>query len=104
MKTALLAVCLFCATAAVGQTAYGGTVLSSEPQVFRVFSHPEHASQQIMAQEQDLLGRSGYVYARGERPLWEVAPEPNVIPLGDVARLLRKEHAAAKKAEIVWEN
>jgi hypothetical protein len=57
-----------------------------------------------MAPTQDLLGRFAYVYARGERPLWEVAPVSQAVPLGDVARMLRKEHATAKKADVVWEN
>jgi hypothetical protein len=31
-------------------------------------------------------------------------PEPQVTPLGDSARDIRKEHAKAKKAVIVWKN
>ena len=44
------------------------------------------------------------VQAHGVRPLWEVAKPSEPVPLGDAARLLRKEHAAAKKADIVWNN
>lgn len=57
-----------------------------------------------MGQEQNLLQRSTYLYARGERPLWESMPERVAMPLGDVARLLRQEHATAKKASRVVEN
>jgi hypothetical protein len=59
-----------------------------------------------MAQEQSLLGGAGTVtIGHGELPLWEVAPkEPPAIPLGDTARLLRKQHETAKKAQFVFEN
>jgi hypothetical protein len=103
MKTTLLLVCLLCAPAAWGQSAVGAT-LNSQPQVFQVPSHPAQASPQPMAREQNLLGHSGFNYAQGERPLWEVAPKSYVMPLGDAARVLRKAHATAKKADIVWEN
>jgi hypothetical protein len=103
MKSTFFMLCFLCTTAALGQSV-GGPTLSSQPQVFQVPSHPEHAFPQSMAQQQSLLERSGSVYARGERPLWEVAPVSRVVPLGDVARILRKEHATAKKADVVWEN
>jgi hypothetical protein len=66
--------------------------------------HPERAYQQSMASEQVLLEQTAYVSGKGERPLWEVAPMWHAVPLGDVARALKKERATAKKAEIVWEN
>jgi len=105
MKTTLLTLCvLLCATAALGQAASGVAILSNQPQMVQFQSNSQHASQQSMAPTQDLLGRFAYVYARGERPLWEVAPVSQAVPLGDVARMLRKEHATAKKADVVWEN
>ena len=101
MKITLFALCFLCATAALGQSV-GGTSLSSQVQVFQMPSHTEHASQHPLAEEQSLLEHSNYIYAQGERPLWEVQPaSPRPIPLGDIARLLRKEHATAKKADIV---
>ena len=42
----------------------------------------------------------------GERPLGDFVPAPprqSTAPLGDVARLFRKEKLATKKAEIVFE-
>jgi hypothetical protein len=99
MKTTLCVLCLLCATAALGQSA--GSVLSSEPQVFHLPDHAQHASQQPMAQEQNLLDSSGYFYAQGERPLWEFAPAPHAVALGDIARMLRKDHELVKKAEFV---
>jgi len=104
MKTTLIVLCVFCATGAFAQGLGTGTVLSNEPNVFRLPSHTEHASQQPMAHGQSLLEASGFSYAHGERPLWEVAPQTVPTPLGDSARALRKEHAAAKKATKVWTN
>jgi hypothetical protein len=57
-----------------------------------------------MAQGHNLLESSGFNYARGEKPLWEVAPQTTPTPLGDTARALRKEHAAAQQATKVWTN
>jgi len=44
------------------------------------------------------------VQAHGVRPLWEVATPAYVVPLGDSARMLKKEHLDAKKAVVVWTN
>jgi len=107
MKATLLAVCFvcLCATAAFGQAA-GTSVgaMIAEPQVIQVPSHPQHAVVQPLAQEQSLLQSSNPVSARGKRPLWEVVQVPASQPLGDVARILRKEHDLARKAARVWEN
>ena len=98
-KATLFVLCLLCATGALGQTA--GNVLSSEPQVLRLPDHPSHASQQRMATEQSLLEYSSYTYVQGERPLWEFAPASHAVPLGDIARMLKREHETAKKAYFV---
>jgi len=105
MKTALLAFCFLCTTAALGQSVAGslnGPVMNSAVQMT---GHSQHASVQPMAREQSLLeGSSGVYTAHGERPLWEVAPpEPPALPLGDIARMLKKEHETAKKAQFVYE-
>jgi hypothetical protein len=102
MKTTLFALCFLCATtAAFGQSAAGGGALSNEGQVFQMASHPQRATQMPMAQEQNLFDRSGYSFVEGERPLWEVQPLSPKVPLGDIARALRKEHETAKKAEFI---
>jgi hypothetical protein len=102
MKTAVFVLCFFCTTMALGQSigggSVGGAVLASSVQMV---SHPERAAQQFMAQEQNLLEHSNFYFAQGERPLWEVQPLAHHIPLGDIARTLREEHATAKKADIV---
>jgi hypothetical protein len=102
MKAALIAVCLLCATAAAGQATVGASALSSEPQAIQFRSHEQRAAQGSLATPQDLQGNFAYGYAKGERPLWEFAPASQPVPLGDVARALRKEHATAKKADVVW--
>ncbi len=97
MKTTLFALLFLCATAAFGQA--GASVISCEPQPLQLPSHQQHASQSFMQSEQTLLIASGNTSGRGERPLWEAAGKaPAEIPLGDTARLLRNEHAVARKA------
>ena len=101
--TLLFLLCLICTTAAFGQAAAASAGLSAQPVIYEFLSHNEHAARQPMGQEQNLLETSAYLYAKGERPLWEfpAAPEP---PLGDVARVLRKEHETARKAHYFWNN
>jgi hypothetical protein len=99
MKTTIFALCFLCATAAFGQGYLNG---ESHPTEFP--SHVEHASQQGMAQSQNVMEQSSSFHGQGQRPLWEVQPAARTIPLGDIARAVRKEHAAAKKSTIVWEN
>ena len=100
MKTAIFVMCVLCASAAFGQV---GASVSAQPQIYSFESHPQNASQQPMASEQS-LNTATYVYAQGERPLWEVATPSHEVPLGDSARLLRQEHIAAKKAVKLWQN
>ena len=100
MKTLLFALCFLGATAAFGQ-AVGG-VLSAEPMILQLPNHPSQAVQHSMADERNLLGTTNNSSAQGELPLWEVMPLSRTVPLGDVARAYRKEHAAIKKADKVW--
>ena len=106
IKTTFATLCLLCfAGTAFGQAATTAQGYSSEPVVYEFRSHIEHAAPQSMGQEQNLLIRSGNAQAHGVRPLWEVhTPPAQFMPLGDAARLLRKEHSSAKKADVVWEN
>jgi hypothetical protein len=106
MKTLLFAVALvlLSAASAMGQATLNTYVLSNEPIKVHEFSHPEHATQQPMAEAQNLLENANYSYAVGKRPLWEFASKQQAMPLGDVARLLRKQHETAKKSSVVYEN
>jgi hypothetical protein len=94
---------IFGAAGAAAQVA--GGALSAQPQIFEIPSHPERAAQQTLSREESLLETSTITSAKGERPLWE-APQrvTYVMPLGDVARLFRKEHESAKKAVLVKDN
>jgi hypothetical protein len=102
MKTCffLFGVCIFSAVGAVGQTA-GGYWLNGQPQMLIMPEHPQHAYQTGLAPEQDLREPSGFTYAHGERPLWELMPPLPFVPIADLARILRDEHARAKKAIVV---
>jgi hypothetical protein len=102
MKTTLLAICILGASAAFGQAATN--VLSARPQIYTFETHPEHASRQPLAMEQNLNGNEVLVYAQGERPLWEVATPVHEVPLGDSARALRQEHETATRAARHWQN
>jgi len=104
MKTVLLVMCFLCAPLALGQSTAGTGALSAEPVVTQFYSHDKHATQTPMASQQSLLPYSEYAFGRGQRPLWEVMPEPRTVSLGELARELRKQHALAKKSEIVWVN
>jgi hypothetical protein len=101
MKLILLLSCILFSSLTWGQAP--ASIINGQPQPLVLPSHPLHASQVPMSQEQSLLGGS-YASAKGERPLWEVAPPSNPTPLGDVARTLKKQHETAKKATFIREN
>jgi len=103
MKTTLILFCLLCTATAFGQ-AFGGA-LSTEPIIIQPVTHPQHASQLPMLQEQSLYYVStSVITAHGERPLWEFATQTREVPLGDLARLFREGHEDKRKANKVWEN
>lgn len=106
MKIALFVLGFFIfAGAAFGQAAgIGGPGLNAQPVIYEFASHETRAQQQGMGSTQDIMEQSLNVSAHGVRPLWEVHIPSFTVPLGDSARLLRKEHMYAKKAEIVWNN
>jgi hypothetical protein len=94
MKLTLIAFFVFCASSAFGQG-----MLSANPQPLEFNDHASHAYQHDLASPSNLLQDSAYSYAQGERPLWEFGPTTQPVPLGDVARAYREQHALAKKAE-----
>ena len=105
MKIALCLAGLLCFSgAAFGQASVGTSGLNAQPIVYEFPSHDGHASQQGMGLPANIMEESANVQAHGVRPLWEVHVPAYTAPLGDTARLLRKEHLSAKKAEIVWNN
>jgi len=103
MKTTFCLLFLFCAAAALGQTA---SVIPNQVQIVELPDHPLRAAAHGMASEQPLvgLGADTYSYGQGERPLWEFGPIlPPPTPLGDVARAYRREKQSVRKAEKVLE-
>jgi hypothetical protein len=81
-----------------------GMVLQNTPQPLAMADHVQHAVQHAMAQESSLLNNWTYTYAQGEVPLAEVGTLPPQVPLGDVARAYREEHAKAPKAVLTYES
>lgn len=97
----LVVLCIFCGATAFGQS----SAANGQAHMLSMPENSQHASQIPMAQPADLLEHSGTTWAHGERPLWEVMPEKTPDPpLGDVARALRKQHTATKKATKIWTN
>lgn len=100
MKTTLLVLYLLLTSSAFGQNA--GSI-SGQPQPYHPTGNPAHASVQPLAQEQYVLSGTHYSSAQGEKATWEL-PQAPVVPLGDIARMLKKDHARLKKARVVYEN
>jgi len=104
MRIAILIFCLvfFVAGAAFGQVA--ASSISAQPTIVEFQTHDQHASQHDMGRTQNVMEESIDYVGHGERPLWEVAPPVHEVSLGEAARALKAEHAAAKKSKIVWTN
>lgn len=103
MKTTILVVLLFCATAAFCQSSgLVGSVLQSQPVIFEIPSHTQHASAMPLATPQYLSEPAGSTFAHGVKPLWEFGGDHESAPLGDVARQFRQQHLLAKKAVKVF--
>ena len=101
MKTTIVLFCLLGAVAAFGQSySVGSAPIQS---TYNPPDHPTRAAFQLMLTEQNLLGVSGFTSAHGEMPLWEAPVDSHEVPLADIARALKKEHATAKKARLVLE-
>ena len=104
MKTTIVALsflCFLCARSASAQLS--APVLSNIPSPMRMVDHPEHASEHALAQESTLFGNSPYTYAQGEVPLADLGSPVYQTPLGDIARVNKKEHITATKAIKVLE-
>jgi hypothetical protein len=104
MKYAIAVAALLCAVCAYAQNYGTPGVLNSQPVGVNFASNPRHAAEVPLAREQSLLAGTNFVYAKGERPLWEFGDSRSAESLGEAARRLKKEHEQAKKAEIVWVN
>jgi len=104
MKMTLLTLFTFCflsSGAALAQLS--GGYISSEARPVHVPSHEQHAYEGTLRPQQNLYVRTASSIGQGERPLWEFAQPSKEMPLGDVARLFREQHATVKKAVRVLE-
>lgn len=101
MKKILFVLLLLSTSAAFGQ--YSVNHLESQPQIFSIPDHPAHASYAPMAGERSIVGGGSASYGQGDRPASDF-PQMASVPLGDMARELKKQHARVKKARIIWEN
>jgi hypothetical protein len=98
----LLVVFLFLSALYSQGQAAGSSIQPVTGPTYSVPDHPMHAEQHDLRPEVSLIGGSSYTYAQGERPLWEFGGYAAPLPLGDVARRYREEHAKVEKAQIVW--
>ncbi|MGD0825653.1 MAG: hypothetical protein ABR908_13780 [Terriglobales bacterium] len=104
MKKIMFLLCVLSCTAAFAQSSPYGASRSSQPQVYEIQGNPAHASYAPLANEQSILASASYTTAQGERRASDF-PQPEPAPLGDIARELKKQHAALlKKSHIVWVN
>jgi hypothetical protein len=104
MKTTLLTLFAFCILSTAAAFAQLASSVGSEAHPLVMPSHEQHAYEGSLAPQHNLYVRTGTAMAQGERPLWEFPTKPvPEVSLGDVARLYRQQHAAAKKAVKVLE-
>ncbi|MFI5109841.1 MAG: hypothetical protein ACHP78_13480 [Terriglobales bacterium] len=103
MKTIFLIPLLLLGVGAFGQCCQSSIGAAPMTSTWTAPDHSLHASRHGLGTEYDLRESGGVTMARGELPAWEVISLTEETPLGDVARDYRKEHAAAQKARIVWE-
>ena len=102
MKLTVFLFCILSAGAAFGQ-AIGSASLSIENNPLSFANHKRRATQHALGDSQVIMERYDANFGQGNRPLWEFAPPEDTTPLGDIARMYKKEHETAKKATFVWE-
>lgn len=105
MKLTLFTLFAFCILSSASMCAQlTGGYINPEAHPLQFASHEQHAYEGTLLPQRDLYVRTASTIAHGERPLWEFGQQPlEEMPLGDVARLLRQQHATAKKAVKVLE-
>jgi|SRR5690348_14472642 len=87
----------------LAQSIGGVAVYNSEAHPLYMPSHDQHAAETSLAPEHGLYVRTASAIGDGERPLWEFGSPKAEVPLGDIARLYREQHATVKKAVKVLE-
>ena len=103
MKKTLFVLCLLSSTAAFAQYYSSGGSRSSDPVVIQSPSHPSHASYAPMSPETSILAATSYTSAQGERRASDF-PQAESVPLGTVAREMKKQRAQLKRSRVIWIN
>jgi hypothetical protein len=103
MKKILFVFCLLSTAAAFGQ--YGLSIGSqnSQAQSYQFQNHPSHADYAPMSTERSVLPSTTFLSAQGERRASDFA-QPDEMPLGTVARELKRQRADLRKSRVVWIN
>ncbi len=103
MKKILFVFFLLSTAAAFGQYTLGSGALNNQAQSYQFQSHPAHADYAPMSAERSVLPSTTFLSAQGERRASDF-PQPEAMPLGTIARALRKQHDEMKKSRVVWIN
>lgn len=98
----LLVIFVFCGCLASQAQIAGTSIQPLSGPSYSVPDHPAHASQGSLRPEVSLAGGGSVTYAQGERPLSDFPNYTVPVPLGDLARAAREQHAKVAKAQIVW--
>lgn len=101
MKKILFVFCLLSTAAAFGQLGTGS--VNNQAQAYQFQSHTSHADYASMSAERSVLPSTTFWSAQGERRASDF-PQPEAMPLGTIARQLRKQHDELKKSRVVWIN
>jgi hypothetical protein len=103
MKKTLFVFCLLSTAAAFGQYGLGAGVMNNQAQSYQFQTSPRHASYAPMSEEKSVLPSTTFFSAQGDRRPSDFA-QPEAMPLGTIARELKRQHAELKKSRVVWIN
>jgi hypothetical protein len=101
MKKVLFVFCLLSTAAVFGQ--YVSSSQNNQAQSYQFQTHPSHADYAPMSAERSVLPSTTFLTAQGERRPSDFA-QPESLPLGTIARELKKQHDELKKSRVVWIN
>jgi hypothetical protein len=103
MKKILFVFCLLSTVAAFGQLSIGAGSLNNQAQSYQFQTHPSHADYGSMSEERSVLPSTTFWSAQGERRPSDFA-QPEALPLGTIARELKRQRGELKKSRVVWIN
>jgi hypothetical protein len=103
MKKILFVFFLLSTAAAFGQYSLGSGAANNQAQSYQFQNHPSHADYAPLSAERSVLPSTTFYSAQGERRASDFA-QPEAMPLGTIARELKRQHAELKKSRVVWVN